>query len=414
MADEHMSRIKHNFLKLHELHASQSGAIAPIFGLMLMVVMIATGVSIDTARGNRIASMASSALDAAALAGAKALRLSDPTDAELTALVLDYFNTNFQQGSSNAAVQSISVVPNRQDNSVELVANIRVPTTIMAITGKEHMDVTVNAAAVFDVKDVEVSMMLDVSGSMAGSKIQDLKAAAGDLIEILLPTDVPHSNRVAIAPFSTAVNAGDLAASISNGVDSRGRSMPGRYTTCVTERAGEQAFTDASPSTAKLNRRSASCPVAEIQPLTNDLDTLGDAIDSLAASGMTAGHLGIAWASYLLSPNWSSVFSDDPPVAYDNTDFRKVAILMTDGMFNNYYENANGTSVTQARALCDSMKANGVTVYTVGFQVPADVVPTLQYCATTPAHYYSAEDGAALRQTFKEIAKRLNGLRLSS
>jgi hypothetical protein len=87
---------------------------------------------------------------------------------------------------------------------------------------------------------------------------------------------------------------------------------------------------------------------------------------------------------------------------------------MTDGMFNNYYENANGTSVTQARALCDSMKANGVTVYTVGFQVPADVVPTLQYCATTPAHYYSAEDGAALRQTFKEIAKRLNGLRLSS
>jgi hypothetical protein len=276
------------------------------------------------------------------------------------------------------------------------------------------MDVTVNAAAVFDVKDVEVSMMLDVSGSMAGSKIEDLKAAASDLIEILLPTDIPHSNRVAIAPFSTAVNAGDLAASISNGVDSRGRSMSGRYTTCVTERPGGQAFTDASPSTAKLNRRSASCPVAEVQPLTNDLDVLGDAVESLAASGMTAGHLGIAWASYLLSPNWGSVFSGDAPVDYDNTDFRKVAILMTDGMFNNYYENANGTSVTQARALCDSMKANGITVYTVGFQVPADVVPTLQYCATTPSHYYPAEDGAALRDTFKAIAKRLNGLRLSS
>jgi hypothetical protein len=130
---------------------------------------------------------------------------------------------------------------------------------------------------------------------------------------------------------------------------------------------------------------------------------------------MTAGHLGIAWASYLLSPNWAEVLPDDSaPVEYDNTDFRKVALLMTDGMFNSYYEDENGNSVDQARALCDSMKAKNITIYTVGFQVPADVVPTLQYCATSPAHYYEAEDGAALRQTFKEIAKRLNGLRLSS
>ncbi len=407
-----MSRVKQSLLKFH---TSESGAIAPIFGLMMLVITVAVGMSVDTARGSRVSSMAASALDAAALAGAKALRLSNPTDAELTALVLEYFNTNFQQNAANALVQGVTVTPNREDNSVQLVANVRVPTTIMAITGTNYLDLTLNAEAVFDVKDVEVSMMLDVSGSMAGSKIEDLKLAAADLIEILLPADVPHSNKVAIAPFSTAVNAGDLAATISNGTDSRGRSLPGRYTSCVTERRGTNAFTDASPVTDKLNRRSASCPAAEIQPLTNDLDALDDAIASLSASGMTAGHLGIAWASYLLSPQWASVFpSESTPVDYDNTDFRKVAILMTDGMFNNYYENPNGTSVTQARALCDSMKANGVTIYTVGFQVPADVVPTLQYCATSPAHYYPAEDGAALRLTFKDIAKRLNGLRLSS
>lgn len=407
-----MSRIQNTLLKFH---ADQSGTIIPIFGLMLMAIMIATGVSIDTARGTRISSMAASALDAAALAGAKALRLSDPTDEELTALVLDYFNTNFQQNAANVSVQAVTVVPNRGDNSVQVTANIQVPTTIMALAGRDHMDVRVNAEAVFDVKDVEVSMMLDVSGSMSGSKIEDLKLAARDLIEILLPTDMPHSNKVAIAPFSTAVNAGDLAASISNGTDSRGRSMSGRYTTCVTERPGAQAYTDASPVTAKMNRRSGSCPDAEIQPLTNDLDALDDAVSAMTAGGMTAGHLGIAWASYLLSPNWASVLpGDSTPVAYDNTDFRKVAILMTDGMFNNYYESANGDAVTQARALCDSMKLNGITVYTVGFQVPPEVVPTLEYCATTPAHYYPADDGAALRQTFKEIAKRLNGLRLSS
>jgi Flp pilus assembly protein TadG len=400
---------------LRNFHNDQSGMIAPLFGLMLLVLLLATGLSIDTARGIRTSSLASSALDAAALAGAKALRTSQPTDAELTALVLEYFNTNFQQNSANASVTGITVVPNREEHSVQLVANLRVPTTVMAITGREHIDVRVNAAAIFDVRDVEVSMMLDVSGSMSGSKIEDLKVAARDLIEILLPADTPHSNRVAIAPFSTAVNAGSLAASISRGTDARGRSLPGRHTTCVTERPGAQAFTDASPVTNKLNRRSAACPTSEVLPLTNDLDVLEDAVSDLSAGGMTAGHLGIAWASYLLSPSWASVLPDDSePVAYDNTDFRKVAILMTDGMFNNFYEPANGDSVTQARALCDEMKLNGLTIYTVGFQVPPEVVPTLEYCATTPAHFYSAEDGAALRQTFQQIAKRLTGLRLTS
>ena len=258
-------------------------------------------------------------------------------------------------------------------------------------------------------------MMLDVSGSMRGSKIADLKAAAQDLIEILLPTDVPHENRVAIVPFASAVNAGGLASSVSIGIDSRGRSMAGRYTTCVTERPGTHAFTDTSGRTAKLHRRSSACPSAAIQPLTNDLGQLDDAIEALSADGMTAGHLGIAWAWYMLAPQWSDVLpGDSTPVAYDNTDFRKVAILMTDGMFNNYYESSNGVSVAQSRSLCDQMKAKGITVYTVGFQVPDEVVPTLTYCATSPKHFYPAEDGAALRQTFQDIAKRLNGLRLSS
>lgn len=407
-----MSRFQQS---LRNFHANQSGIVAPLFGLMLLVILLATGLSIDTARGWRASGLASSALDAAALVGAKALRTSDPTDAELTALVLDYFNQNIQQNSSIVVVDGITVSPNREENSVQLVANLRVPTTVMAITGREHIDVRVNSTAVFDVRDVEVSMMLDVSGSMAGTKIEDLKAAARDLIEILLPTDTPHANKVAIAPFATAVNAGSLAGTVSRGTDSRGRSLAGRHTTCVTERPGAEAFTDASPVIHKLNRRSASCPTAEIQPLTDDLDVLEEAVEDLSAAGMTAGHLGIAWASYLLSPNWASVLpGDSEPVAYDNPRFRKVALLMTDGMFNNFYESANGDSVTQARAVCDSMKENGITIYTVGFQVPPEVVPTLEYCATTPAHFYSAEDGEALRQTFQQIAKRLNGLRLSS
>jgi hypothetical protein len=231
----------------------------------------------------------------------------------------------------------------------------------------------------------------------------------------MLPQDKPHDNKVAIAPFSTAVNAGSLRDGISVGVDRRGRPQAGRNTPCVTERSGAEAFTDAKPAGNMLNRRATFCPSTPIVPLTNDIDALHDAIDSLQANGMTAGHLGTAWAYYLLSPNWASVFPPDSrPVAYSEEKVRKVAILMTDGMFNSTYESANGSSVTQARNICDNMKNSGITVFTVGFQAPVDVVPTLQYCATSPKHFYNATDGAELRKTFSEIANRLNGLRLSS
>ncbi len=87
---------------------------------------------------------------------------------------------------------------------------------------------------------------------------------------------------------------------------------------------------------------------------------------------------------------------------------------MTDGMFNSAYESDNGDSIAQARSLCDGMKLSGVTIYTVGFQVPEEVLPVLQYCATSPAHFFDARDGQELRGTFQTIAKRLSSLRIAS
>jgi Flp pilus assembly protein TadG len=400
------TRVIQNFI------TSEKGTVAPLFGLMIMVMLILMGISIDSARGTRAASIASAALDAAALSAAKALRLTNPTDEELTLLVQDYFKTNFAESEASVLLSSIVVVPDRVLNGVRLVANLKVPTTITALLGVEHLDVQVRSEAVFDVKDVEVSMMLDVSGSMIGSKIADLRAAAKDLVDIMLPEGVVNENKVAIAPFSTAVNAGALANAVT---DVSARSWRRAGNTCVTERSGSTAFTDDGPAVSWIRQATATCPNSGVVPLTNNVNVLHDAIDDLEAAGMTAGHLGVAWAWYLISPEWASVLPEDSaPTSYDDEEVRKVAILMTDGMFNSTYVGGNGSSVNQAKALCDNMKADGVTIFTVGFLVPEEVVPTLQYCATSPKHWYPAEDGAALRQTFRDIANRLNGLRLAS
>ena len=159
----------------------------PCLVSLMLVMLFAMGISIDGARGFRTATVAGSALDAAALAAAKALRLDNLSDAELTAMVRDYFIANLSDHDTRAALESISVVVDRVINSVQLVADIKLPVTVSAVMGKEYLTVKVKSAAVFDVKDVEVSMMLDVSGSMDGSKIADLRAAATDLVDIMLP-----------------------------------------------------------------------------------------------------------------------------------------------------------------------------------------------------------------------------------
>jgi len=45
---------------------------------------------------------------------------------------------------------------------------------------------------------------------------------------------------------------------------------------------------------------------AEVVPLASTKQTLLDKITGLTASGGTAGHLGTAWAWYMLSPNTRS------------------------------------------------------------------------------------------------------------
>ena len=60
----------------------------------------------------------------------------------------------------------------------------------------------------------------------------------------------------------------------------------------------------------------ASCPVANhndaevnsVQPLSTDKTMLKRRVDKLVTSGSTAGHLGTAWAWYLLSPKWGYLF----------------------------------------------------------------------------------------------------------
>jgi len=70
----------------------------------------------------------------------------------------------------------------------------------------------------------------------------------------------------------------------------------------------------------------------------------------------------------------------------------------------------------EALAQCAAMKAQGITVYTVGFDLGGDqtAINTLTQCATDPTKFYNAaNDGNQLQLAFTDIALKLSSLYLS-
>ncbi len=215
--------------------------------------------------------------------------------------------------------------------------------------------------------------------------------------------------------------------------------------TCVWERDGSQKFTDAVPVpgaylahmqawfvedssrrdggywvTGHPNRlghswyRGTECRASEPVALTNNRDTLNRHVDSLTAGGGTAGHLGVAWSWYLISEHWGGVFTGaSQPMSYSEPDSSKVVILMTDGAFNAEVFPIQGNSATQARALCDSMKAAGVKVYSVALNAPSAGREVLSDCASGDGFYFEPNSAAELTDAYKKIATSISDLRIS-
>lgn len=211
-------------------------------------------------------------------------------------------------------------------------------------------------------------------------------------------------------------------------------------TTCVTERVGANRYTDAAPSVSPVGIMypisGNPCGSAAIMPLTSNRATLNARIASLSATGTTAGQIGFGWGWYMLSPSFDYLFTGEGrPAPYDPEEVLKVAVLMTDGEFNTHYCNGvvarnasgvgtadrincdapNGTGFEQTEEMCDAMKDEGIVIYTVGFDLGgvAGAEDVLEYCASSPAHFFNADNGPQLRQAFQQIGRAIQQLRIT-
>jgi len=399
------------------------GAIALIFSFTMIVMLLAIGLAVDVGRGLRAGGTLSAAVDSAVLAGAKGLRLQNMTDTQVTNLVATMFNENVAAaGLVPPVINQFTVTIDRTKSSVMLDVDAEIPTVIGQLAGVHKLSMPRRGVAIFEQKDIEVALQLDVTGSMSGSKMVDLKAATKDLVDILIPDDASlraaQKVRIGYAPYSAGINAGAYAGAINGGVAAPNNCVYERMST--THQDTETYPSGSYVMKTKLDLPSAAnCSSATILPMTSDKSLLKTTVDSYWTGGSTAGHLGTAFAWYLLSPQWASIWpSASEPAAYDDGNTVKVAILMTDGEYNTVggRNRASNIDLSQdfAKDTCTAMKEKGIVVYTVGFRLnAANATETLEDCASGPAKFYPAEDGDALRAAFRAIAQDIATLRLA-
>jgi Flp pilus assembly protein TadG len=414
--------------QLGSMRGDERGAVSMIFAIALLALVMMLGLAVDVARAIHTKTKIANALDGAALAAAKSLHDGTMSTGDIAALARRYFDANAQLNFGS--VSDFAATVDKASSTVRVTAMANVPTAFARVGGFDSFRFPTAAAASFDPKDIELGLSLDVTGSMCSpcTKIEDLREAAGDMVDILMPANKSNGNkvRVALAPFAAGVNAGSYARAATN---RRAQDA------CVFERDGADQSTDRAPGAGSYLKVAGdrgvtdtrnNCPDgAEVMALSDDSGALKRAIGRLRSGGSTAGHLGTAWAWYLVSPEWASVWpSASRPVAYGDKQTIKAVVLMTDGVYNTFggqcdrnCSNASAQARDSQRVagdLCRNMKDRSVKVYSIGFKLDDPRAETiLRECASSALAFYRAENGDQLRQAFRQIAEDLLRLRLS-
>lgn len=495
---------------------SRSANVAMVAAGVIPAILALVGISIDFQNTVRQKAKVQASIDSAVLAGALQ-RQRGMTEAAVRLDVQQYAASMFAQQGGGLVCEPVTVAFNNENQDIEGTVRCKQPTYLTQIIGHDELNFTVESTSTYGIGVVDVAFIFDVSGSMNSSnRLPLLKTAAKAAFDELLPDDRVQdgSVRLAITSYNNSLNAGPylnaatdsrtLSADSSNSaaqsnynayndermIDSatgkrffyyqRGTCTSGspcdrnssynwnarRYFfqdtglsgSCVYERTGAYAASDAAPSSGRwigagnprwnfsassknkydgwknvenssatgygvgaYEGRHGLCQPSGPVPLTDDKAALKAHVDSLVAAGGTAGHLGLAWGWYLISPNWDHIWpAASAPRGYGMPRTSKFVILMTDGDFNIEHPTATRDSFQQSMDLCDQMKSlpSNIQIFTVGFQVPSSVQKTgdgrtiLQYCATSPGHAFNADNGEELLEAYRTIARSISDLRL--
>lgn len=344
------------------------GSIIVFVMMVFSGMFLVGGTAVDLARHENLRSTLQYNLDRAVLAAASLKQTADPD-----VVVQDYMSKVITNETFTVNVNSTISVNAR---SVSATADANLDTWFLSMAGINTMPIKASSAAEERIPNLEISLVLDVSGSMSGTKLTNLKTAAKQFVNTMIGPADPDTVAISIVPFNHNVAP-------SLGIfDALAVTETHDYSTCLdfadsafasvsidpTVSQTQAVYTSLTGSWQSLNHSRRTCYTEdshEILPYQQNITKLENKIDGLSADGWTAAHMGMKWGMALLDPAFqpvvTSLINDRAttdadkvdsgfaglPVAYTDNETLKVVVLMGDGAntyefrFGNTWRGAN-------------------------------------------------------------------------
>ncbi len=409
---------------LSELRSDRSGATAILYALLLAPMLGIIALAIDYSRLKREENVEQVSADAASLATAS-LKSGDSnvTDAQAIAAGKVTFKANYEELGRGAMAGEPTITIVEQTVTVSYKRSLG--TYFLGLFGRPHMEVGVTSVAFIKKPlKLEVVLVLDYSGSMnSNGKYQAMRDAAIDLVEELSLEVNNAGNKFALVPFSKHVYATLPSDYVV------GQPAGGTWTNCTRDRQYPYNTEDSTPlisdnetkwisDAPEDNNGTGSAPCHNytsrdlvVLPLTEDKNPVISQLNSMTPYSWTHIALGMEMGWHVLSPNLP--FDEGAP--YTDDEVHKVVVLLSDGVQTaggNGPGGANSVGHAQdnLEVVCDSAKAQGITIVTIGFDLATQAAKDpLIYCASSEDDFYDAADNTQLAASFNEITARLAG-----
>ena len=341
---------------LQRFHNEEDGVFV-IFSLYAFVIMfIFTGMAVDVMRVETRRTELQALADRAAVAAAD-MQQTIPGNT----VIVDYFakaglSQTLKTYNTVSTVSSRTATVEAEDDVQMIFGKLLGVFTEDAGPFSGSMKVKVKAVAEERIENVEISLALDISGSMASyGRIGNLKTAAKSFIDTVLANNASNGLvTVSLVPYSEQVNIGpDLFAQIPN------RQLH-NYSYCVD--VPDNQFSRVSLdwnhnyqqdqhfqwnwSGYNNEMNNTVCPqqtYERITPWSQNAAALKNQIDQLQPRAGTAIYMGTKWAAALLDPSTRQINANlvasgkvasgaaNRPLNYNTKNSIKAMVLMTDG-----------------------------------------------------------------------------------
>jgi len=340
---------------------SEDGSVV-VFAMVLAVLMVMMGgLAVDLMKYEQTRTTLQNTLDRSTLA---ATSLTQDLDPEF--VVRDYFNKAGLQDYLRSVVVNEGL--NFREVTADAVANSK--PAFLQMIGIEDFDAAARSGAEQRITDVEIALVLDVSGSMAGAKLTNLKNSAREFVQTVLSSDEENRISIAIVPYNAQVNLGpalrgkyqatyqhglsgvdclEVPASSYNAVTlSRTLDMPmSAFADTANGTNTVNSFVAPSDTTwARMDATDPNCkniPGNLVRLPASEIPALQSQINGLVADGNTSIMLGMRWGLTMLDPGARPMFNEfvasnlivsdfsGRPFDWTAENSMKIVVLMTDG-----------------------------------------------------------------------------------